>query len=63
MFRQRMEIVHNHGNGYRDWLFCQNVFPLRESGSIMSFNGKGFRIEGSFRVCRVSQKKVSIKNF
>ena len=25
-----MEIVHNHVNGYRDWLFHQNVF-LRES--------------------------------
>ena len=30
MFKHRMEIVHNHGNGYRDWLLYQNVF-LRES--------------------------------
>ena len=49
MFKHRMEIVHNHGNGYRDWLFYQNVFPQRESTSIMSFNGKGFTIEGLFR--------------
>ena len=21
MFKHCMEIVHNHGNGYRDWLF------------------------------------------
>ena len=24
MFKHRME-MHNHGNGYRDWLFYQNV--------------------------------------
>ena len=30
MFKHGMEIVHNYGNGYRDWLFYQNVFP-RES--------------------------------
>ena len=47
MFKHRMEIVHN--NGYRDWLFYQNVFPKRESTSIMSFSGKGFTIEGLFR--------------
>ena len=29
MFNHRMEIVNNHGNGYRDWLFYQNIF-LRE---------------------------------
>ena len=29
MFKHRMEIVHNHGNGYRDYLFYQNVFPQR----------------------------------
>ena len=43
MFKHRIEIVHNHGNGYRDWLFHQNVFALRESTSIISGNGKGFR--------------------
>ena len=30
MFKHCMEIVHNHGNGYHDWLFYQNVFR-RES--------------------------------
>ena len=40
MFKHCMEIVHHHNNGYRDWLFDQNVFPKRESTSIMSFNGK-----------------------
>ena len=49
MFKHRMELVHNHGNGYRDWLIYQNVFPQRESTSTMSFNGKGFTLEGSFR--------------
>ena len=43
MFKHWIEIVHNHDNGYLDWLFHQNVFPLRESNnSIMSGNGKGF---------------------
>ena len=59
--------VHNHGNGYRDWLFYQNVFPYRESTSIMSFNGKGFTLEGSFRSLFAelwpSFPLSSIKNF
>ena len=38
MFKRRMEIVHNHCNGYRDWLFYENVFPQRESTSIMSLS-------------------------
>ena len=43
MFNHWIEIVHNHDNGYLDWLFHQNVFPLRESNnSIMSGDGKGF---------------------
>ena len=46
MFKHRMEIVHNSGNGYRDGLFHQNVFLQT---FIMSFNGKGFTIEGLFR--------------
>ena len=49
MFKHRMEIVHNHGNGYCNWLFYQNVFTRRESTSIMSFNFKGFTLEGLFR--------------
>ena len=40
-------MVHNHDNG--DWLFYWNVFPQRESTSIMSGNGKGFTLEGLFR--------------
>ena len=50
MFKHRMEIMRNHGNGYRDWLFYQNLFPRRESTSIMSFNGKRLTIEGLFRI-------------
>ena len=34
MFKQWIDTVHN-----------QNVFPLRESNSIMSGNGKGFTLE------------------
>ena len=30
MFKQWMEIVHNHDNGFLDWLFHWNVFPLRD---------------------------------
>ena len=49
MFYHWMEIVHNHLNGYLDWLFHQSVFPLRESTSIMSGNGKGFTLQELFR--------------
>ena len=49
MFKHWMEIVHNHGNGYRDWYFYKNGFPYRESSSVMSFSGKGFTVEGLFR--------------
>ena len=28
MFKHWMEIVHNHDNGYLDWLFYKNIFPL-----------------------------------
>ena len=45
MLKHRMEIMHNHDNGYRDWLFYKNVFPKRESTSIMSFSGKGFTLK------------------
>ena len=40
-----MEIVHNHDNDYIDWLFHQNVFPVRGSTSIMSGNGRGFTLK------------------
>ena len=67
MFKHRMEIVRNYGNGYRDWLFYQNVFPKRESTPIMSFHGKGFTIEGLFRSLftelRPGFPLSSIKNF
>ena len=49
MFKHCMEIVHNHDNGHLDWLFHWNIFPLRESISIMSGNGKGFTLEELFR--------------
>ena len=37
--------MHNHENGYLDWLFYQNVIPPRESNSILSGKGKGFTLE------------------
>ena len=46
---QALKIVHNHDNNYLDWLFHQNVFPLRESTSITSGNGKVFTFEELFR--------------
>ena len=49
MFKHWMEIVHHRDNGYLDWLFYENIFPRRESTSIMSGNGKGFTLEESFR--------------
>ena len=46
MFKHWMKIVHNHDNGYlSDWLFHQNVFPLREPISIMSGNWTRFTLE------------------
>ena len=49
MFKHWLEIVHNQDNDYLDWLFHQNVFPHRESTSIMSGNGKGFTLEELFK--------------
>ena len=49
MFKQWMDTVHNHDNGYLDWLFHQNVFPLKESNFIMAGNGKGFTLEELLR--------------
>ena len=49
MLTHWMEIVHNHDNGCRDWLFHYNVFPQRESTSIMSVNGKGFTLKGQLQ--------------
>ena len=43
-----MEIVHNNDNDNLDWLFHWNIFPLRESTSIMS-NDKGFTLDELFR--------------
>ena len=53
MFKHRMEIVHNHGNGYRDWLFYQNVFS-----SIMSFSGKGFKLKDYLEVYSLNSDQV-----
>ena len=47
MFKHRIEIVHD--NDHRDWLFHKNIFPLRESISILSGNSKGFTLEELFR--------------
>ena len=48
MFKHWIKILHEHDNGYLYWLFNQNVFPPRESASIMSGNGKGFKLEELF---------------
>ena len=58
MFKHWMEIVHNHDNGYLDWLllFHQNVFPLRESTSKMSSNGKGSHLRNNLGAHSLSSK-------
>ena len=48
MFKHRMEIVHNHGNGYRDWFVLPERFSL-ERFNFHNVLGKGFTIEGLFR--------------
>ena len=54
-----MEIVHKLDNRFVDWLFQQNVFPLRESTSIMSGNGKaGSNLRNYLEVHSLSYEKV-----
>ena len=60
MFKHCMETVHNHG--HLDWLFHWNIFPLTESTSIMSGNGKGFTIEELFRRWELLQLCQSLVN-
>ena len=67
MFKHWMEIVHNHGNGYRDLVVLLESFPQREPISIVSFSGKGFTFEGYLEVHSLSSDQIfpfsSIKNF
>ena len=65
MFKHRMEMVHNHYNSYLDWLFhWQNVFPLRESTSIMSVDGKDSHLRNSLEVHSLSSKfSFQVKTF
>ena len=49
MFKHWLEIVSNHDNAYRDWLFHKNVFPLRESTSICLAMAEGFTLDELFR--------------
>ena len=49
MSKHWMEIVHNHDNGYLDWLLHQTAFSLGESDSKMSGNGIGFTLKELFR--------------
>ena len=48
-FRERKEkttkFCNINDNGCLDWLFYQNVFPLRESNSILSGKDKGVLIQ------------------
>ena len=48
MFKHCMEIVHYHYhcNGYLDWLFHQNVFPMKEltSKTFSKFSGWTFNM-------------------
>ena len=54
-----MEIAHNLDNRYLDWSFQQNVFPLRQSTSIMSGNGKaGSHLSNYLEVHSLSSDQV-----
>ena len=48
MFKNQMKIVHSHGNGYRDWLFYQNVFPYSVNVHNI-FQGQRIHTKGLFR--------------
>ena len=51
--------MHNLDNRYLDWLFQQNVLPLRESTSIMSGNGKaGSHLRNYLEVHSLSSDQV-----
>ena len=58
-----MEIAHNLDNRYLDWLSQQQVFPLRESISIMSGNGKaGSHLRNYLEVHSLSSDQVFLSN-
>ena len=42
--------VHHRDNGYLDWLFHENVFPLRESTSIMFAKAKDSHLTNHLEV-------------
>ena len=58
MCKHWMEIVHNLDNHHIDWLFQQNVFPLRESTSIMSGNCKRITLKEFLEVHLLSSDQV-----
>ena len=58
MFTHWVEIVRNYDNCYFEWLFHQNIFPLRESTSIMSGNGKGSHLRKYLEVHSLSSDQV-----
>ena len=62
-----METVHNYDNDHLDWLFHWNIFPLRESTSTMSGNGKGSHLRNYLEVHSLSSGQVflsiPLKNF
>ena len=53
-----MEIMPNYDNDHLDWLFHWNIFPLRESTSIMSGNGKGSHLRNYLEVHSLSSDQV-----
>ena len=58
MFKHWMEIFHHHDNDYLDWLFYENVFPLRESTFVMSNNGKDSHLRNHLEVHSLSFDQV-----
>ena len=58
MFKHWLELVHNHDNGYLDRLYYWNIFPLRESTSITSGNGKGSHSRNYLKVQSLNSDQV-----
>ena len=55
--------MHSLDNRYLNWLFQQNVFPLRESTSIMSGNSKaGSQLRNYLEVHSLSSDQVPFKS-
>ena len=58
MLKHWMETVHNHDNGYHDWLFYQNVFPQRSQLPQCLSMAKDSHLRDYFAVYSLNSEQV-----